>query len=37
VLDFEGDRSLNGMIDYLKENTSHPWVDAQVEEEIDDG
>ena len=31
-LTFEGDRSLEDLLNYLKSNTRHPWVDVELEE-----
>lgn len=33
-MDFDGDRTEEGMIKFLKENASHPWVDEPVETDL---
>lgn len=33
TLNFEGERTMEDLLDYLKEHTSHPWVNIEQEEE----
>lgn len=33
-MDFDGDRTEEGMMKFLKENTSHAWVDEAVETDL---